>query len=427
PGPVVLTSSRPADVVPAPIHLSPADAHVETSRGAPRYALQWPTLAQAPALTKALASRAGAWRDEFLTGAGGKRPAAPELHVRWEPVVHAGSLHGVRLVSRPSTSGAATRETTVYGDGDASWSSEDLVAEKSRQSLVKAVSQAVAHESHENGAESLTPSRALSDVSFTSTGDMVVNLSHGLTGPAPRSGLSARISDPQRYLSARGRQVRAAMTRPVDAAPTTPVPRPAHTTDCTKAKCIALTFDDGPGPFTSAILDALEKAKARASFFMIGSAITTDPGIVRRMAAAGMGVGNHTWSHPQVTALTPDQVTGEITRQSSAVAAATGHEPFAVRPPYGAFTRSTPHAGLPFVLWDVDTEDWKNLDPTRTTQRALSGAHPGAIVLMHDIHPSTAKALPGIIAALQKQGYTLVTVDELLPGMDPSGSYYSAG
>ncbi|RLZ02544.1 hydrolase [Kocuria tytonicola] len=217
------------------------------------------------------------------------------------------------------------------------------------------------------------------------------------------------------------------MTRPVDAAPTTPVPRPAHTTDCTKAKCIALTFDDGPGPFTSAILDALEKAKARASFFMIGSAITTDPGIVRRMAAAGMGVGNHTWSHPQVTALTPDQVTGEITRQSSAVAAATGHEPFAVRPPYGAFTRSTPHAGLPFVLWDVDTEDWKNLDPTRTTQRALSGAHPGAIVLMHDIHPSTAKALPGIIAALQKQGYTLVTVDELLPGMDPSGSYYSAG
>lgn len=74
----------------------------------------------------------------------------------------------------------------------------------------------------------------------------------------------------------------------------------------------------------------------------------------------------------------------------------------------------------------MDTEDWKNHSSAVTTQRALAGAHPGAIILMHDIHPSTARALPGLLKALQGRGYTLVTVPELLGPMSAKKAYHSS-
>lgn len=193
-------------------------------------------------------------------------------------------------------------------------------------------------------------------------------------------------------------------------------------TDCTKAKCIALTFDDGPGPYTNSILDTLEKKKARATFFTLGPAVQAAPATVQRMVK----LGNHSWSHPQFTTLTDAQVTSEITRTADVLKKITGSDPVAVRPPYGAYTEATPRAGAPFVLWDIDTEDWKNRNADTTTKRVVHGAHPGAIVLMHDIHPSTAKAVPGIVDELQKQGYTLVTIDELIPSMTKDGVYSSA-
>nr|WP_277628123.1 polysaccharide deacetylase family protein [Arsenicicoccus dermatophilus] len=232
-------------------------------------------------------------------------------------------------------------------------------------------------------------------------------------------------------MSPAGHRVRDAVVRstPASAAADRPVaaqaPAARPPVDCRKVRCLALTFDDGPGKHTAAILDTLAAHKARATFFTLGPAVKAAPQTMRRMRQLGMAVGNHTWTHRQLTRLPAQTVTQEITRTTNAIRSATGAAPVAVRPPYGAFDRRTPHAGLPFVLWDVDTEDWKNRNAAVTTRRALAGARRGSIVLMHDIHPSTAQALPGIVKTLQRQGYVLVTVPELLGRMDPTKAYYS--
>lgn len=215
-------------------------------------------------------------------------------------------------------------------------------------------------------------------------------------------------------------------TSPATAGTPARVASPAPRTDCHKAKCIALTFDDGPGPLTSGILDALEARKAHATFFVLGPRAQANPAIIQHARDLGMEIGNHSWTHADLARMGQATATRELTRTSNAIRRASGQGPFSVRPPYGSFVQATPHTGLPFVLWDVDTEDWKNHSSAVTTQRALAGAHPGAIILMHDIHPSTARALPGLLKALQGRGYTLVTVPELLGPMSAKKAYHSS-
>lgn len=140
----------------------------------------------------------------------------------------------------------------------------------------------------------------------------------------------------------------------------------------------------------------------------------------------GMAIGDHTWTHPILSSLDDMAVNNELSQAASAVWDATGAPPVAARPPYGAFTPTTPHTDLPFVLWDIDSKDWKNRNAEMTTNRIISAAHPGGVVLMHDIHPSTAQALPKIIEGLQSEGYTLVTIPELLGNnIDTQAAYFS--
>ncbi|MEL4357710.1 MULTISPECIES: polysaccharide deacetylase family protein [unclassified Luteococcus] len=214
---------------------------------------------------------------------------------------------------------------------------------------------------------------------------------------------------------------------------TTPTPSPSATpspaqprVDCAVNKCLALTFDDGPGPYTDQILDALVKHKATATFFVLGEQVKAFPKQLQREHQLGMAIGDHSWSHRDLSRASREKATEELTSTADVIKQVTGTAPTMVRPPYGAFRKSTPHAGMPFVLWDVDTLDWKNRSASRTTELALAGAHRGAIILMHDIHPSTARAVPGMIAALQAKGYTLVTVPELLGPMSPGGVYFTA-
>ncbi|MCF2706877.1 polysaccharide deacetylase family protein [Arcanobacterium haemolyticum] len=200
---------------------------------------------------------------------------------------------------------------------------------------------------------------------------------------------------------------------------TTPPPvqtPPASTVDCTQVACVALTFDDGPGPYTEQLLDELAARNAKATFFVLGTKAQAYPSIVAREAREGHSVGSHTWSHSQLTKLSPEQIAAEIDETSAAITAAGAPAPTLIRPPYGAKNADVMAAigarGAQGVFWSIDSEDWKNKSVEVTTQRVLQ-AGPGSIVLMHDIHPSTIQAIPGIIDQLRAAGYTLVTVPEM--------------
>lgn len=424
----VSTGAPSEDTNVAPLTVAAEHLHNESSWNAPRYTVQWPDFADAAGLSSALEDTVTRWKKNFVDASHSDSDSGQDadLSVVWEPVVNAAPLRGIRLTNHTTEAEVVTTTETVYGTTDETWHSIDLVAPTRRAALIDAVRRAAQQDAHVSTGSDVDAAKVFEDVTFDRTGTMIIRIPAGAIGPASAGLLTAEVSNPETYLSAAGRHVRdVAMkdaghtTAPGSASPITPAE--THT-DCAKAKCIALTFDDGPGVATESILDTLQRTHAKATFFMLGPAVQAAPDTVRRMANLGMALGDHSWTHPQFPNLSNDQVTSEITRQADAVEKVTGQRPVAVRPPFGAFTSTTPHAGFPFVLWNVDTEDWKNRNADATTKRALDGAQRGAIVLMHDIRPSTAKALPGIIASLQHDGYTLVTIGDLIPTMKTDGA-----
>ena len=207
---------------------------------------------------------------------------------------------------------------------------------------------------------------------------------------------------------------------PTDASTAAPGDRP----DCSKLRCIALTFDDGPGPHTKQLLDDLAKTGSKATFFVLGPNVTSRPELIKRMANEGHQIGNHSWSHSQFSRLSSQKVLSEVERTSTAVKKITGHGTKTVRPPYGDFNKSTRSTLANFaegeiILWSVDTLDWKTRSTAKTIASVKKEARPGAIVLMHDIHKPTVAAVPAIVDYLRSKGYTLVTVDDLLAPENP--------
>jgi len=197
--------------------------------------------------------------------------------------------------------------------------------------------------------------------------------------------------------------------------------------DCAVLACVALTFDDGPAEYTGALLDVLAAKGVPATFFVLGIQVEQFPDIVIRMAAEGHAIGNHSWSHPRLTNLSPEQAGWQLDATNTVIAQLTGVTPTLVRPPYGTSNATVlaviGDRGAVSVLWSVDTEDWRNRDVEVTTARALTDVEPGSIILMHDIRPTTVEAIGGIVDQLQAAGFTLVTVDALLGPVTPGGSY----
>ncbi|MCO7272795.1 MULTISPECIES: polysaccharide deacetylase family protein [Cellulosimicrobium] len=193
----------------------------------------------------------------------------------------------------------------------------------------------------------------------------------------------------------------------------------AQGVDCAVDRCVALTFDDGPGADTERLLRTLAEKHVTATFFLVGTNVEKRPDVVRDTAAAGHLLANHTWDHPQLTTLDDDEVRAELERTQEAITTASGATPTFLRPPYGDVddrVRSiATRTGLQVILWNLDTLDWKTKDAAETRRRAVEGARPGSVVLMHDIHATTVDAVPGIIDDLRAQGYRLVTVDLLAP------------
>ena len=206
--------------------------------------------------------------------------------------------------------------------------------------------------------------------------------------------------------------------------PAPAVPAPAPTTG---NKVIALTFDDGPGPYTAHLLDVLDQYGTKATFFLIGSKVSSQANFVRSIHARGHQLGNHSWSHPELPKLPVDQIAGEIDRTNDAIKQATGVTPAILRPPYGAVNgvvlEQLRLRGMSSILWSVDTRDWADRNSDIVCSRAVAGARPGAVILMHDIHQTSVGAVPCILSALKQQGYSFVTVQGLLGNTTPGVGY----
>ncbi|MDN3358293.1 polysaccharide deacetylase family protein [Actinomadura sp. DC4] len=212
-----------------------------------------------------------------------------------------------------------------------------------------------------------------------------------------------------------------------------PVAKHPEPVDCRAVKCVALTFDDGPGPYTTKLLGMLAARHARVTFFLIGGNIQGREAIVRKELAEGHAIGDHTWSHPDLSTLPKQAVRAQLTRTLTEIAKVTGGPTRLMRPPYGATDRSVGTVartlGLSQITWSVDTDDWRDRNSAIVAQRAITRARRGDIILMHDIHPTTVNAVPRILRGLAKRGFTFATVPELLAArpLRPGTLYFHEG
>jgi peptidoglycan/xylan/chitin deacetylase (PgdA/CDA1 family) len=193
---------------------------------------------------------------------------------------------------------------------------------------------------------------------------------------------------------------------------------------------VALTFDDGPGPYTRLVLAKLHKHGAGATFFIVGRNIPLVPGATREERGLG-AVGDHTFTHPLLTGLAPAEADHEIARTQTAVAASSGGPVFLFRPPYGARNASIDSMvrahGLLQVLWTVDSADSLGANYAQIERNVIAGMRPGAIILMHENHGQTVRALINIFAALQRKHLRAVSVPQLLTDDPPSAAQLRAG
>ena len=230
--------------------------------------------------------------------------------------------------------------------------------------------------------------------------------------------ITVPISSVSKYLQNPTARKLANIPKPPEPKPE-PAPAPAAPTPAptTGNKVIALTFDDGPGPYTAHLLDILDQYGAKATFFLIGSKVSGQASVVRSIQARGHQLGNHSWSHPELPKLSVDQIAGEIDRTNEAIRQATGVKPSILRPPYGAVNGAVLEQlrlrNMSSILWSVDTRDWADRNSQIVCSRAVAGARPGAVILMHDIHQTSVNAVPCILSSLKQQGYSFVTIQRL--------------
>lgn len=185
-------------------------------------------------------------------------------------------------------------------------------------------------------------------------------------------------------------------------------------------KILALTFDDGPHrENTPRLLDMLKQRNVKATFFTIGRSVDLYPHIAKRIADEGHEIGNHTYTHGNLSKMNTAKVRNELDKGRDAINRATGLTPTIMRPPYGALLSSQRDwvlkaYGYPTILWSVDPMDWKDRNASVVANRLITRARPGGILLAHDLHKTTVDAMPKTLDTLLGQGYKFVTVTELI-------------
>jgi len=195
---------------------------------------------------------------------------------------------------------------------------------------------------------------------------------------------------------------------------------------------IALTFDDGPGEYTEELINCLVENNAKATFFMLGQNVEAYPEIAKKVSDAGMELGNHSYSHPDLVTIGADAAAQQVSNTDAALKAATGFEATVMRPPGGSFNDSVKAAiDHPLIIWSIDTRDWATKSEDQTYQVVMDNAQDGSVVLMHDIHEWSVKAAIRMIPDLIAKGFKLVTVSELAEAkgktLQSGNAYYYFG
>jgi peptidoglycan/xylan/chitin deacetylase (PgdA/CDA1 family) len=187
-------------------------------------------------------------------------------------------------------------------------------------------------------------------------------------------------------------------------------------------RVVAMTVDDGPsGAYTPRVLDELERTGSRATFFVVGRSARLYPAVVRRQLALGCEVADHTWSHPDMDAISSAETSREVWAGATAIEEITGRWPLYFRPPKGRVTpaglRAAAAADMRVVNWSLCIENRKLATPEAKAARILRRVRPGDIILVHDgmgRRAGSVEALAIVLDGLHERGYRVVTVSELL-------------
>ncbi len=177
---------------------------------------------------------------------------------------------------------------------------------------------------------------------------------------------------------------------------------------------VALTFDDGPGKRTGELLDALEEHRAHATFFMLGKSMGAYPNEIKRMKKIGCETASHSYDHPNLSKMDETGIRDQVDRTDQKLSEIIGEGASLIRPPYGAISDTMKASvGMPMILWNIDTLDWKTRNAEATVNTVMESVKDGDIILMHDIHTESVDAAVELIPKLIDAGFQLVTVSEM--------------
>lgn len=179
---------------------------------------------------------------------------------------------------------------------------------------------------------------------------------------------------------------------------------------------IAITFDDGPHPhYTEQLLDGLKERGVHATFFVTGEHAELHPDIIKRMYDEGHLIGNHTYSHIQLTKSNREKFKAELVQTSEVIEEITGEEVIYVRPPYGTWDKKfEDELNMIPVLWTIDPLDWCSNNAASVVNKIMAKAEENDIILMHDYYDTSVTAALQAVDRLLQEGYEFVTVDEIL-------------
>ena len=182
----------------------------------------------------------------------------------------------------------------------------------------------------------------------------------------------------------------------------------------TNKKLVAITFDDGPGPYTNKLLDILNANKAHATFFMLGNNLEKYRSVVLNVYNSGNEIGYHSYAHTNFKRQDIATIKSELDQSNAILKNITGTTFSLIRPPYGSINNEIKEAiDASFILWSVDTEDWRHKDSEYLLNYVLENIYAGAIILFHDIHATSVDAMAKILPYLYVEGYQVVTVSDL--------------
>ena len=181
-------------------------------------------------------------------------------------------------------------------------------------------------------------------------------------------------------------------------------------------KLIAITFDDGPAgaASTGKLLDNLDKYNARVTFFVVGNRVANHASILKREYEMGNQVASHSFTHANLAKLSESGIKDELDKTNEAIKKVIGVEPTCIRPPYGSLNDTVKKAAnMHIITWSIDTLDWKNKNADTVCNNIVSKAFDGAIVLLHDLYPTSVDGALKAMEILKDQGYAFVTVEEM--------------